>query len=186
MLVFCCISWSAKRINPDGKTSDECDDDMAIGMHIQRFHHGQGRANHSSQSNPNRQVWDDKRQVICQTESSDLRMALKLVIWQERGSTACGLENLKKAPKGRTIQICSDSRAALLAIESSKVKSRLVLKCKKSLNNLASRNKVILTWVPGHSGVRGNEEADRLAREGSAMYPIGPEPILGVPYSMGV
>ncbi|KAJ8976550.1 hypothetical protein NQ317_011814 [Molorchus minor] len=29
-------------------------------------------------------------------------------------------------------------------------------------------------------------EADRLAREGSAMYPIGPEPILGVPYSMGV
>ncbi|KAJ8964926.1 hypothetical protein NQ317_014459 [Molorchus minor] len=55
---------------------------------------------------------------------------------------------------------------------------------KKTLNDLASRNKVILTWVPGHSGVRGNEEADRLAREGSAMYPIGPEPILGVPYSM--
>ncbi|KAJ8983503.1 hypothetical protein NQ317_005161 [Molorchus minor] len=26
----------------------------------------------------------------------------------------------------------------------------------------------------------------RLAREGSAMYPIGPEPILGLPYSMGV
>ncbi|KAJ8977462.1 hypothetical protein NQ317_000039 [Molorchus minor] len=98
---------------------------------------------------------------------------------------ACGLENLKKAPKGRTIQICSDSRAALLTIESSKVKSRLVLKCKKTLNNLASRNKVILTWVPGHSGVRGNE-ADRLAREGSAMYPTGPEPMLGVPYSMGV
>ncbi|KAJ8977196.1 hypothetical protein NQ317_009430 [Molorchus minor] len=73
-----------------------------------------------------------------------------------------------------------------MAIESSKVKSRLVLECKKTLNDLASRNKVILTWVPGHSGVRGNEEADRLAREGSAMYPIGPEPILGVPYSMGV
>ncbi|KAJ8968475.1 hypothetical protein NQ317_013970 [Molorchus minor] len=61
------------------------------------------------------------------------------------------------------------------------VKSRLVLECRKTLNDLASRNKVILTWVPGHSGVRGNEEADRLAREGSAMYPIGPEPILGVP-----
>ncbi|KAJ8964706.1 hypothetical protein NQ317_016622 [Molorchus minor] len=99
---------------------------------------------------------------------------------------AYGLENLKKAPKGRTIQICSDSRAASLAIESSKVKSRLVLECKKTLNDLASRNKVILTWVPGHSGVRRNEEADRLAGEGPAMYPIGPEPILGVPYSMGV
>ncbi|KAJ8966610.1 hypothetical protein NQ317_004368 [Molorchus minor] len=85
---------------------------------------------------------------------------------------ACELENLKRAPKERTIQICSDSRAALL--------------CKKTLNDLASRNKVILTWITGHSGVWGNEEADRLAREGSAMYPIGPEPILGVPYSMRV
>ncbi|KAJ8983675.1 hypothetical protein NQ317_003463 [Molorchus minor] len=56
----------------------------------------------------------------------------------------------------------------------------------KQRKYLTSRNKVILTWVPGHSGVRGNEEADRLAREGSAMHPIGPELILGVPYSMGV
>ncbi|KAJ8972490.1 hypothetical protein NQ317_010307 [Molorchus minor] len=92
----------------------------------------------------------------------------------------------EKGLQGRTIQICLDSRAALLAIESSKVKSRLVLECKKTLNDLASRNKVILTWVPGNSGVRGNEEADRLAREESAMHPIGPEPILGVPYSMGL
>ncbi|KAJ8983921.1 hypothetical protein NQ317_012141 [Molorchus minor] len=69
----------------------------------------------------------------------------------------------------------------LLAIESSKLKSRLVPECKKTLNDLASRNKVILTWVPEHSGVRGNKEADRLAREGSTMYSIGPEPVLGVP-----
>lgn len=99
---------------------------------------------------------------------------------------ACGLENLKRVPKGKTIQICSDSQAALLAIQSSKVRSRLVLECKKTLNDLAIHNRVILTWVPGHSGVLGNEEADRLAREGSGRYPTGPEPILGVPYSMGV
>ncbi|KAJ8976499.1 hypothetical protein NQ317_018443 [Molorchus minor] len=91
------------------------------------------------------------------------------------------------AEKGRTIQIFSDSQAALLLIslliESSNVKSRLVLECKKTLNDLASRNKVIFTWVPGHSGVRGNEEAVGLAREGSAMYPIGLELIPGVPPS---
>ncbi|KAJ8977458.1 hypothetical protein NQ317_004875 [Molorchus minor] len=59
-----------------------------------------------------------------------------------------------------------NSQAALLAIESSKVKSRLGLECKKTLNDLASRNKLILTWVPGYLAARGNEEADTLAREG--------------------
>ncbi|KAJ8936359.1 hypothetical protein NQ318_007126 [Aromia moschata] len=146
-------------------------------------------------------------------ESSGLQTAPKLAIRPERGVygkttrtklcfalgsyasvfqaeiyaiLACGMEILKTAPKRRTIQICTDSQAALMAIESSKVKSRLVLDCKKILNDLASCNRVILTWVPGHSGVPGNEEADRLARLGSIGYPIGPEPILGVPYSMGV
>jgi hypothetical protein len=37
-----------------------------------------------------------------------------------------------------------------------------------------------LFWVPGHAGVRGNEIADRLARSGSAMRLLGPEPALGV------
>ncbi|KAJ8966166.1 hypothetical protein NQ317_008317 [Molorchus minor] len=92
------------------------------------------------------------------------------------------LENLKRAPRDTDLL---DSRAALLAIESSKVKSRLVLEYKKTLNDLASRNKVILTWVPGNSGVRGNRRPIDWLEE-SAMHPIGPEPILGVPYSMGL
>ncbi|KAJ8946157.1 hypothetical protein NQ318_004408 [Aromia moschata] len=89
---------------------------------------------------------------------------------------AYGMEILKTAPKRRTIQICTDSQAALMAIESSKVKSRLVLDCKKILNDLASCNRVILIWVPGHSGVPGNEEADQNrpeeARAESIGYPI--------------
>ncbi|KAJ8975430.1 hypothetical protein NQ317_003450 [Molorchus minor] len=63
---------------------------------------------------------------------------------------ACELENLNRAPKWRTIQICSDSQAALLAIVFSKVKSRLVFECKNTLNDLAGRNKVI----PTHLGPR--------------------------------
>ncbi|KAJ8938814.1 hypothetical protein NQ318_006435 [Aromia moschata] len=79
--------------------------------------------------------------------------------------------------KALLLCLCTDSQAALMSIESSKVKSRLVLDCKKILNDLASCNRVILTWVPGHSGVPENEEADRLARVGSIGYPIGPEPM---------
>ncbi|KAJ8938743.1 hypothetical protein NQ318_016038 [Aromia moschata] len=137
-------------------------------------------------------------------ESSGLQTAPKLAIRPEReymakprgqnylcpraeiyAILACGMEILKTAPKRRTIQICTDSQAALMIIESSKVKSRLVLDCKKILNDLASCNRVILTWVPGHSGVPGNEEADRLARVGSIGYPIGPEPVLWVPLFNG-
>jgi len=35
--------------------------------------------------------------------------------------------------------------------------------------------------VPGHRGFSGNEEADMLARQASAMLLLGPEPALGIP-----
>ena len=37
-----------------------------------------------------------------------------------------------------------------------------------------------LYWVPGHAGGRGNEIADGLAKGGSALGFLGPEPVLGV------
>ena len=41
-------------------------------------------------------------------------------------------------------------------------------------------NKVTLTWVPGHSGILGNEKADELARKGSSSRFTGAEPAVGV------
>ena len=59
--------------------------------------------------------------------------------------------------------------------------SRLVAECLDALSALASLNKVNLAWVPGHRGISGNEEADKLARQASAMPLLSPEPALGIP-----
>jgi hypothetical protein len=37
------------------------------------------------------------------------------------------------------------------------------------LNRLGRNNRVVVDWVPGHSGIPGNERADSLAREAVLM-----------------
>ena len=76
----------------------------------------------------------------------------------------------------------SDSQAAIKAINSNNIHSRMVLDIINQLNSLGSSHKLELRvrWVPGHTGVPGNERADELARAGSAHRPIGPEPFLPI------
>jgi hypothetical protein len=78
------------------------------------------------------------------------------------------------------ISICSDSRAALKALKAVRTTSPLVYQCQKALNDISARHVVGLFWVPGHAGVRGNEIADGLARDGSALRLLRPELALGV------
>ena len=84
-------------------------------------------------------------------------LAIKLCAeWLLRGQT-----------RGERICICSDSSAALSALDSFRVDSDLVLGCKLALNSLGQDNRVCLLWVPAHVGIRGNEKADHLAKRGS-------------------
>jgi ribonuclease HI len=78
------------------------------------------------------------------------------------------------------ISICSDSQAVMKALQAAKTTSPLLWQCQRALNDISTYHSVGLFWVPGHAGIRGNEIADELAREGSVHQFVGPEPALGV------
>ena len=77
------------------------------------------------------------------------------------------------------VSIGSDSQTALKALQAFRTNSSLVQQYQKALNDISTRHSVGLYWVAGHAGVRGNEIADKLARGGSVLGFLGPEPALG-------
>ena len=78
--------------------------------------------------------------------------------------------------QSKSIHICIDSKAALMAVTSTPTRSSSVLNTVAALNLLGTSNSVTLHWCPAHSNVQGNELADKLANQGSDTFPIGPEP----------
>ena len=69
--------------------------------------------------------------------------------------------------------IYSDSRAALLALDSSSITSRLAKDTIESSNSTAnSTNKITLRWVKGYADHAGNEAADSLAKKGAQEHEL--------------
>jgi hypothetical protein len=62
--------------------------------------------------------------------------------------------------------IYSDSQSTLQSLCRYEFRSQTIWELYLSLQELALRNRVILSWIPGHSGFVGNEKVDALAKEG--------------------
>jgi ribonuclease HI len=77
-----------------------------------------------------------------------------------------GLSCLSIHNTGRNIYILSDSQAAIKALDSFKINSKLVWDCHQSLVKLTEHNRIQLVWVPGDMEIDGNETDDQLARQG--------------------
>lgn len=90
----------------------------------------------------------------------------------------CAEALLEKNVSEYRICICVDSQAALKALQAPYIRSKSILVCAEALEKLAFFNSVKLIWVPGHQGVPGNEEADRLAKIGADMVNLSPEPLV--------
>ncbi|XP_048004470.1 uncharacterized protein LOC125240570 isoform X2 [Leguminivora glycinivorella] len=96
---------------------------------------------------------------------------------------ACNAIKRRQVKHGN-IMILSDSKSVLQALDSPKLTSKLILECHQRLTEVCEEdNKVTIQWIKGHSGSRGNDAADELAREGSAIPAYGPEPIITLPVS---
>jgi ribonuclease HI len=78
------------------------------------------------------------------------------------------------------IYICSDSLAALKALQAAKTTSPLVRQCQKTLNSISTRRTAGLNWVPEHAGYQEIKYTDMLARDGSIQKFIEPELSFGV------
>ena len=81
-----------------------------------------------------------------------------------------GIELLTQLdPSNQEIELYSDSRGLLAQLEAITMHSRMV---DSSISNIVqllcglinNGNQIFITWVPGHSGILGNEQADELAR----------------------
>ena len=60
--------------------------------------------------------------------------------------------------------IYSYSKSVLQALESKDSSIPLITRLLDRMNTLSKNNSIILTWIPSHIGIQGNERADNAAK----------------------
>jgi hypothetical protein len=82
-----------------------------------------------------------------------------------KGIEECVTESLRRNFVGEVL-ILTDSQAAIKALRKNVISSKTTLDCMNKINLAKGKFTVKVAWVPGHSGVVGNETADELANNG--------------------
>jgi len=72
----------------------------------------------------------------------------------------CAENLIERGRHNNCIYICLDSRTAIIASIKITTKVSVVWDCMQTIYRLEELSKIILTWVPGHHGILGNEIAD--------------------------
>ena len=90
---------------------------------------------------------------------------------------------LSKNITRRRIHICFDSRAAIAALAKTTTVSALLWENMQVLEKLCGSNKVTIVQVAGHHRIQGNEEADKLTKEGTNGVPS--DKIVSIPFVVG-
>ena len=66
------------------------------------------------------------------------------------------------------VVILSDSKSAIQAITSHRIRSKIVGNIQSCIYNIQKMNKtIVLQWIPSHCDILGNEMADQLAKKGT-------------------
>lgn len=94
--------------------------------------------------------------------------------------TLAATEITQRGERDQTVELYTDSQAAISALQREWTDSRLIKDCKRELTRLSNLNKVQVIWVPGHTGIEGNEKADEAARKAARETTLGQSPSLPV------
>jgi hypothetical protein len=81
-------------------------------------------------------------------------------------------EWINKHKKYENIYILSDSQSSLKALNKSYTKSSITMNTLNELNKGSKTNNITLLKVPAHTGLRGNDRADLLAKLGTTRSEI--------------
>ncbi|KAJ8916780.1 hypothetical protein NQ315_005785, partial [Exocentrus adspersus] len=116
---------------------------------------------------PRRDEWERNRTDLLRAD----------ICWYTNGSKTPG--GAEAGAEIHAIELCGkifcDSRAALGShLGSYHCTPKALWNCQQTLSRVGGTNRLILVWIPGHIGLRGNEVEDYLARRGAAsgFYPI--------------